>query len=109
MLATKPIPHASCSCAGSYRPWACGRPLFGFRRVILGISIRPLNSIGCSWALPEKGTGASRTLAQEHISSNPFNTAQGATKYNAEFRYKGCEFQGPRTTPAASEEVRRSL
>ena len=26
MLATKPMPQASCSCAGSYSPWAGGRP-----------------------------------------------------------------------------------
>src|SRR5579864_336274 len=35
MLATNPIPQASCSCAGSYRPWAGGKPFFGFRRVFM--------------------------------------------------------------------------
>src|SRR5579864_3570811 len=37
MLATNPIPQASCSCRGSYRPWAGGRPFFGFRRVVMDL------------------------------------------------------------------------
>src|SRR5579864_8815793 len=32
MLATKPMPQASCSCAGSYRPCTGGKPLFVFQR-----------------------------------------------------------------------------
>src|SRR5437588_10304287 len=40
MLATNPMPHASCSCAGLYSPWTGGRPLMKVFRVIIVVSTK---------------------------------------------------------------------
>src|ERR1700680_1402567 len=92
ILATNPIPQASCSCAGSYRPWAGGRPFFGFRRVVMDFVrwtefLSNHSFLGVAWA----GDRTSHPLLRNRLS---YSRAWRQAKYNAEFRCNPCKFRG---------------